>query len=157
MSSFERRYFFLALAALAGCGFTPVYGPGSGAAELRNAVQVGTPDSSNAFLLVRELELRLGAPKEVLYTLAVDVDLDETGGIITTSQDVERFTLDGTASYTLATAEGTTVARGSAQGFTGYSASGTPIATRAARDDAQERLMVILADQIVTRLAAEVS
>ena len=154
MSSFDRRSLILSLAALPACGFTPVYAPGSKAAALRGTVQIGEPDSGNAFQLVRELEIRLGAPAKVAYTLAVSVDLDETGGVITTSQEVERFTISGTAKYTLATLDGASVAKGSARGFTGYSASGTPIATRAARADAQDRLMVILADQIVTRLNA---
>jgi LPS-assembly lipoprotein len=44
------------------------------------------------------------------------------------------------------------VTSGSVDNFTGYSATGTTVATLAAERDAQERLMTILADQIVTRL-----
>ena len=43
---------------------------------------------------------------------------------------------------------------GNVDSFTGYSATGTTVATRAAERDAYERLMTILADQIVTRLEA---
>ena len=48
----------------------------------------------------------------------------------------------------------TTVTSGTVDSFTGYSATGSTVATRAARADAEERLTTILADQIVTRLIA---
>jgi LPS-assembly lipoprotein len=38
--------------------------------------------------------------------------------------------------------------------FTGYSATGTTVATQASKQDAEKRLMVILAEQIITRLYA---
>jgi LPS-assembly lipoprotein len=38
--------------------------------------------------------------------------------------------------------------------FTGYSTFGTPVATQAAERDAEARLMQMLADQMLTRLAA---
>ena len=50
--------------------------------------------------------------------------------------------------------DGAVVTQGNVGGFTGYSATGSTVATTAARTDAQDRLMVILADQIVTRLIA---
>ncbi|MEM9348896.1 MAG: LPS assembly lipoprotein LptE [Pseudomonadota bacterium] len=151
MSSFDRRSLLLALAALSACGFTPVYGPAS---DLRGNVQVGSPNSANAFTLVRQLELRFGPPTTPRYTLAVGVELDEEGSVITRSSEVERFTISGSANFTFATADGELILRGMTRSSTSYSASGTPISARAARDDAQERLMIILADQITARVAA---
>lgn len=150
MSSFSRRSVVLSLAALAACGFEPVYGPAS---ALRGAVQIGAPDSSNAFTLVRALEFRLGAAEAPRYALEISVDLDEEGSVITPTQEIDRFTLTGRAQYRLATLNGDTVTKGEARAFSNYSASDTPMATRAARSDAQARLMEMLADQIVTRLA----
>ncbi|MEM6277307.1 MAG: LPS assembly lipoprotein LptE [Pseudomonadota bacterium] len=154
MSSFSRRSLILSLAALPACGFTPVYGPAS---ALRGTVQVGTPDSSNAFALVRALEFRLGAVEAPRYQLRVGVDLTEEGSVITPTQEIDRFTLTAEARFALETLAGAPVTDGSVRAFSSYSASGTPMATRAARDDAQERLMEILADQIVTRLAGAVA
>jgi len=150
MSWFNRRTLILSLAALPACGFTPVYGP---ATALRGAVRVGAPDSSNAFTLVRALEFRLGPPETPRYDLAVGVNVTEEGSVITSTQEIDRFTLTGNATYALTTLDGSTVTQGSTRAFTNYSASGTPMATRAARADAQDRLMEILADQVVTRLA----
>jgi LPS-assembly lipoprotein len=40
------------------------------------------------------------------------------------------------------------------ESFTAFSAAGSPVATQAAERDAEQRLMTILADQLVTRLIA---
>ena len=157
MSSFNRRTVILTLAALPACGFTPVYAPGSDPAALRGAVSIGAPDSPNAFRLTRALELRLGQATEPEFTLAVDVTLEEEGSVITRTSEIERFTIRGEASYALGAIGGSVITKGATRAFTSYSASGTPVATRAAREDAQERLMVILADRIVSRLAADLS
>jgi len=150
MSSFSRRGLILSLAALPACTFTPVYGPAS---VLQGTVQIGAPDSANAFDLVRALELRLGSAARPRYMLDVQVQLTERGSVITQTQEIDRFSIAGEADYALATLDGAPVTSGAARGFTSYSASGTPIATRSAREDAQARLMVILADGIVARLA----
>jgi len=43
---------------------------------------------------------------------------------------------------------------GSVENFTGFSATGSIVGSITATEDAQERLMVILADQLVTELVA---
>ncbi|MEL6914829.1 MAG: LPS assembly lipoprotein LptE [Pseudomonadota bacterium] len=156
-SRLTRRSLLGGLALLPACGFTPVYAPGTGARALRGSVALGTPDSANAFRLTRALNIRLGDAEAPRFKLAVAADLDEAGSVITRTQEIDRFTLTGTARYTLANLEGGTVAQGDVRGFTAYSASGTTVATRAARADAETRLMEILADRIVTALAAELA
>ena len=47
------------------------------------------------------------------------------------------------------------LATGQVDNFTSYSASGTTVATLAAQRDAEARLMVILADQVINKLTAE--
>ena len=67
--------------------------------------------------------------------------------------DIERYNLVGTADYVLLDkASGAIVASGQVQNFTGYSATGTTVATLAAQRDAADRLMIILADKIVSEL-----
>ena len=46
------------------------------------------------------------------------------------------------------------VQSGEVSTFTAYSTTGSPVATAAARRDAEDRLMVALADQLVSRLLA---
>ena len=60
----------------------------------------------------------------------------------------------GSSDYSLRAADGTTITSGSVSGFTGYSTTGTTVATEAAEADAEERLAVLLADQIMARLMA---
>ncbi|MEL6550615.1 MAG: LPS assembly lipoprotein LptE [Pseudomonadota bacterium] len=156
-SRLTRRSVLGGLALLPACGFTPVFAPGAGATALRGAVVLGTPDSANAFLLTRALRIRLGDVETPRFSLAVDARLTEAGSVITRTQQINRFTLTGTATYTLATTDGAVAAEGEVRGFTAYSASGTTVATRAARADAEARLMEILADRILTALAADLS
>ena len=50
---------------------------------------------------------------------------------------------------------GQKVGAGKVQSFTSYATTGTTVATMTAETDAYKRLMVILADQVVTRLMAQ--
>ncbi len=69
--------------------------------------------------------------------------------------NTRRFDLKGTVDYALRDlTTGQIVTSGKVENFTGYSATGTTVATLAGEQDAQVRLMTILADQIVTRLFA---
>ena len=55
----DRRTFLISLAALGGCGFTPVYGPQGGGSALLDNVALPEPDSPEQYLLHRRLEERL--------------------------------------------------------------------------------------------------
>ncbi|MEM9845210.1 MAG: LPS assembly lipoprotein LptE [Pseudomonadota bacterium] len=151
-----------ALSALAGCGFEPAFGPGGPASKLQGRVRVDDPVGRPAYLLTREIEDRLGiAPPEGaggVYGLGYSVLVDEQAVAISSDNVAQRFNLVGSVTYALRDLDSTAVlVTGQAGHFTSYSASGTPVATQAAARDAEERLMVILADQIVTRLIAESS
>lgn len=158
MSSFDRRAILLSLAALAGCGLRPVYGTGSPALALRGGVQVSTPDSREAFRLKARLEDRLGPPVSPAYRLDVALTLSESPVGVSTGQEITRYTLRGTATYSLTDAvTGQVVDQGEVSNFTGYSATGTSVATLAAERDARDRLAVSLADLILARLMIAVS
>jgi len=154
MSSFDRRLFLLTgLAALAGCGFAPAYGPGGRATALRGRIEVQEPDTRAGYLLTRDLESRLGRSSMARYALVPDIVLDSEAIAIDRRNVAGRFNIIGSVRYTLTDRQtGETVSTGKVDNFTAYSARGTPVATRAARRDAEARLMTILADQLVTRL-----
>jgi LPS-assembly lipoprotein len=141
--------------ALGACGFTPVYAPGGAGAALRGQVLVDPPSDREGFLLVRELENRLGRPTAPTYRLAIELFVEEEALAITAAGDITRYNLVGTATYTLSPlGDDSTVTTGTVNNFTGYSATGSTVETLAAERDARERLMTILADQITTRLYA---
>jgi len=155
MSSYSRRTLVLGLAALAGCGYQPVYAPGGVARDLRGAILVDTPSDPTGFILVNELERRLGEPVSPRYRLSADIAVAEESLGITADQEITRFRLRGRATWAIldpATEE--TLTSGRAESFTSYSATATTVAVRSAKRDAEERLMVILADQIVTRIVS---
>jgi LPS-assembly lipoprotein len=149
-----RRAALLGCLALGGCGFAPAYAPGGGAGALRGTVALTTAtDSAFDYRLRSSLEDRLGRAALPLYDLRVESRIDEVPTAITGGGSVTRFNLTGRADFVL-TEGGTGVerARGSVSSFTGYSATGTTVATRAAAEDAKERLAAMLADLIVNRL-----
>ena len=148
-----RSVVLLVILVLGACGFTPVYGPNGAGALLQNRVLVDKPDDRAGFLLVQRLEERLGRTSDPAYRLAVDLAVREEDRAIDPDGDIRRFHLIGTAEYALREAGTDVVVRtDTVDTFVGYSATGTTVATLSARRDAQERLMTILADQIVLQL-----
>lgn len=156
MSSFDRRTFLIgALALTAGCGFTPAYGPGGDAETLRGSIAVDDPDDPEGFALVRQLEERLGLPEAPRYALSARISIGRDSIGILPDQTITRFNLLGRVDYALTElGTGTPVTGGQVANFTSFSATSTTVATAAAEQDARDRLMVALADQIVSELLA---
>lgn len=153
MSYSDRRAFLFAFAALAGCGFTPVYGPGGTAEGLRGRIDVAAPADEEGFALVRRLEERLGTPEGSDLTLLADIRIKEDSVGFLPDGEISRFNVVGEVSWQLnRVSDDTSIASGSEGGFTSYSATSTTVATSFARRDARRRLMVILADRIATDL-----
>lgn len=151
MWSPDRRHLLLGLAALSGCGFTPVYGPG-GAIRLRGTTQITTPDTVAGFRLRSRLEERLGPAQATRFALTVSLEISTDNVAISEDGDITRITLPGIARYQL-TGDAEPIT-GEVQSFTSYSTTGTTVATQAAAEDAEARLAVILADLILVRLTA---
>lgn len=150
-----RRTLLILPVLLAACGFTPEYAPGGTAATLRGAVSLPEPEDEASYLLVRELEQRLGRVGSPRYDLEFALETVSEGQAVTASGNITRYSLVGSADFTLTDqANGAELAKGSVRNFTGYSATGSTVETRAAERDARARLVVILADQIVARLYA---
>ena len=158
MSSFSRRSFLtLAVAGplLAGCGFTPTYGTSGAAQGLLDQVVVDEPNDNNTYLLVRELENRLGRVSSGKYGLSIAVATEEFSTGKTISGVTSRYDVVGDATFALRDlSSGQVLTSGKTRNYTGYSATSTSVATLAGQTDAYERLMVILSDQIMANLWA---
>lgn len=155
MLSHNRRFMLLAPLALAACGFQPVYGPGGNGTAMQNRVLVDEQHTREGYVLVREIEERLGRSNSPTYGLALNINTVEESLATDLEGNTRRFNLIGTVDYALRDmATGQIVTSGKVENFTGYSATGTTVATLAGEQDAQVRLMTILSDQIVTRLYA---
>ena len=157
MSSFDRRTFLLSFAALAGCGFTPVYGPepaGEGS-DLHGRIDVAEPRDEEGFALVKRLEDRLGLPQTADLALSAEIRVTEDALGFLSDGEISRYNVIGRVDWRLTRAsDGALVATGREKSFTSYSATSTTVATNFAQRDARRRLMVILADRIVTDLIA---
>ena len=152
----RRRLLALAatLPALAACGFRPIYGDTSRATALRGRIAVAPIDGLMGFEMRRRLTERLGATDSAAFRLAVTLDVASQGLAISEQNDISRYNLTGTASYTLTSTAGTILQSARVRAFSAYSATNSPFATQVAEEDARARLATSLADRIVTRILA---
>lgn len=166
LSKFAFGFVLILFTALAGCGYTPAFAPDGPANKLRIQVAMDAPNDRNEFDLVGQLEQRLGHSTAPRFRLSYNIDTSKDGVGVTPGQEIVRFNIFGKVRFTLTDiATGAVLTSGSTDTFTGYSVgsvnvAATPpgtnatIATLSAERDAEARLMVALADQIVTQLIA---
>lgn len=158
MSLSDRRT-FLALCAtlpLAGCNFQPVYGPGGSGTAIRNQIRVADPSTRLEFALVARLDDRIGTGSA--YALDYAIDRSQRNVALDVNETINRINLVGTLSFTVrAAGSGVSVQSGEVSTFTSYATTASPVATESARRDAEDRLAVALADQLVTQLIAGAS
>jgi len=148
----SRCGFFLAALALAGCDLVPVNGANTKFQLLRNTVLVQAPTNRVEFELVRNLEVQLGQAVSKLYDLKYKLSVDEDIVVVSAAQEINRFSLVGLLEYSLVDSGGVVLLTETAKSFTGYSATGTTVATQRSKRDAYDRLMVILAKQVSNSL-----
>ncbi len=145
-----RRVLLLGLLALGGCGFTPIYGTDS---TYRDSITFTADASVAGFLLQERLEDRLGRSAAPRYRMTVAISNSERAASINQDGETDRLNVVGAANWALTDiSSGQVIEAGNVQAFTGYSASGSTVATQSARDDAVARLSVILADMIISRI-----
>lgn len=157
MSSYSRRILILLPFVLAACGFTPVYGPDGAGSALYGKVALVAPANEESYLLYRNLEERLGRAEAPRFRLAIKPSIERQGQAVTATGAITRFSMIGRATFSLHNlSDDSVVTSGNVENFTGYSATGSTVETFAAENDARERLMTIMADQIVARLYASV-
>lgn len=141
--------------ALAACGFSPAYAPGGSGSALQNTILAAEPRDKPAFDLVERIEERLGPSDAPRFGLSYAIKLKTVGVAISTANAITRYNLTGAVDWQLTdAATGARLTGGRAENFTSYSATGSTIAGLAAEEDAAQRLMRILADQIVSQLLA---
>ena len=146
------------LLALAGCGFTPLYDEGTPAAAMGGQVAVDVIDGAAGFVMRERLVTRLGAAEAPTHRLAVDLEFETVGVALNTQGVTTRFNTIARAAYALVPlGGGQAVEAGQVRAVSGFSAPDLPAATAFATEvagrDAERRLAVTLADQIVLRLA----
>jgi len=145
----------LCILGLSACGYTPVYAPGGAGDGLAGSILVQEPGRENEYTFATRLEERFGRSQGARYRLDYSITTDTEGVGRTPEQQITRFNVTGTARYqVIDTASGTAVHSGEVESFTGYSATIPLAGARAATRDANERLMVILADQVAVRVLA---
>ena len=142
----------MAALALAGCDLVPVNGANTKFQLLRNTVLVQAPTNRVEFELVRNLEVQLGQATSKLYDLQYKLSVDEDIVVVSAAQEINRFSLVGLLEYSLVDSGGVVLLTETAKSFTGYSATGTTVATQRSKRDAYDRLMVILAKQVSNSL-----
>ncbi len=148
-----RRALLLAALALAGCGFVPIHGPESGAGALRGATAITVPQTVEGYRLLARLDDRLGPVAVARWHLTVTLEVASETAAVSATGVISRTNLTGEAAYRLTDLAGALLAEGRVSGFTGFGTGGSTVATGAAEADARDRLAVILADAILTRLS----
>jgi LPS-assembly lipoprotein len=157
MSSSDRRAVLglLAVLPLAACGFTPVLAPGGSGQVLNGTILADAPEDRLEFAFATRIEDRLGRASAAHWALGYTIATDEVALAVSPENATSRFNVTGRLLWSIRPMGGDApVMSGSLESFTAYSATSTTVATRSARRDAEERLMVILADQLVTQLYA---
>ncbi|MEO0912182.1 MAG: LPS assembly lipoprotein LptE [Pseudomonadota bacterium] len=157
MSWSDRRTLLSGLAAalaLQGCGFTPLYGPNSPATRLQNSIAIAPLEGRFGFEMRQQLEARLGPADAPRYLLDITPQLTSVGSAIRSDNTITRVNVTGRAAVVLTDFNGEApLFTANLRNFTAYSTTASAFATDIARQDAERRLAIALADQIVLRLA----
>lgn len=149
----SRRAALIGLFCVAGCGFTPAYGPGGAARRWQDAVAVNAPSTAFGFRMRQRLVDTFGVADVPRYTLAVVSRTAPVAATVTEAGDITRINLTGNAQWSLTDIQTEAVVQeGLVQTFTSYSATGSTVATQAAEGDARDRLAAALADLIVQQM-----
>ena len=156
MTIARRSFIALSLAiGLTACGFTPLYAPGEAGDRLRGQLTPTEPPDRRSFDFAAQIETRLGRVADGQFRLTYQIGVTFEDQAITDEQEIQRIAVLGTVDYTVVeAATGRTLTSGRLTGFTGYNTTDTTIAAATAAADAEQRLMVILADNVVAELTA---
>jgi LPS-assembly lipoprotein len=160
MSSSDRRTALALLAALplAACGFAPVHGPGGAGDALRGRILADAPNTRLAYAFVARFEDRLGRAEAPAWALGYTIATREIAVGVSADNVTTRYNLTGRLTWSIRPMGGDEpVLSGAEESFTAFSATGSAVSTLTARRDAEDRLMAIIADHLVTRLYAEVA
>lgn len=139
---------------LAGC-FRPMLAEDTTAAAIRGRIALPPIDGRFGYHLVGRLEERLGAPRDPEYRLEVSLTSRDRGLAITQDNTVTRRRLETSAVWRVVPrGETTPVLRGRDIARSGYNATSSLYATRAAAETAERRLAEVLAERISREILA---
>lgn len=145
---------------LTGCGFRPLYGEGTaGSAENLASIRVAPIQDRIGQKLYTLLQERLtprGTPARPDYTLEVRLNEAVQDLAIRKDESATRSNLIINASYTLTATERNSPRRlvGTATSYNSYDRVTSEFATLSAQEDARDRALRTVADEIRTRIAA---
>lgn len=150
----NRRLFCLSTTVLlTGCGFQPVYGPNGSAEALRGSILIDEPNDKNSYDLTNNLVDRIGSANSPRFGLSYVIVTEVDALAITQAQETTRYNVLGKVAFALRDLSSDAVlTKGTAENFTSFGATSNTVSTRSAREDAFERLMVILANDITEHL-----
>ena len=153
-----RTMILCAALVLGGCGLQPLYGGGesSSVAQGLRSIQVGTIPGQVGWLMRNALVDRLGGERGTASAYRLDVELEDniTGFGIRGDSATTRERRSLRARYRLVDlANGAVVLDATAGSDAGIDVVSSEYATVAAEQSAGERLSLVVADQIVARLA----
>ncbi|MEM5544802.1 hypothetical protein WNY61_18885 [Sulfitobacter sp. AS92] len=147
-------YYFIAIFMILGlgaCGFEPTYASGSQLGRDLENIKLVAPTNREEYIFTRSFERRLGRNLGASTTLRYNISIYDQG------LDVSDMNIShkvGNVSYQLIDeTNGDVITSGKVDSFTSYSSEGT--LSVAAQDDASERLLIILADKVISRLTAQ--
>lgn len=152
----SRRRFLVGLAAfpLAGC-FRPMLAEDTASSTLRGRIALPPINGRFGYHLVGRLEERLGAPQDPEFRLEVALRSQDRGLAITQDNTVTRRRLETSAVWRVVRkGETRPVLRGRDVARSGYNATSSLYATRAAAETAERRLAELLAERISREILA---
>ena len=146
----------LALPALAGCGFTPLYAAAGVSAGLKG-VDIVTPEGRTGHLLSEDLQDDFAVNREhpPLYRLALAVDETRYARGLSTEQLATWYELSVRVSYSLIEiSTGKTLTAGMTPVSVSYDAANDPYAGIVAQQDGQKRAAAEAAQRIRIQVAS---
>jgi LPS-assembly lipoprotein len=147
----------VALAALAGCGFKPMYAPSAGGDAIIGAVSVGEVSGKSGHAFRTELVRLLAAEGPTTRRLEVTVGEQVAPLGLRVDESASRADLVLAAGYTLYDSDGREIVKGSASATASYDIPVAAYGAAAAQDDARERAGVLLAQRVRTDLAMKLA
>lgn len=145
--------------ALAGCGYHPLYGNRADAVKSGDLSQIyvaAIPDRTGQQLrnyLLDQVNAE-GQPSRPIYTLQVSLGIAATGVSLSRDNTNSRTNITATARYSLTdTATGKTLFASTSRGTDSYDVLLSDFATLSSRDDAVNRALREVADDMGTQLS----
>jgi LPS-assembly lipoprotein len=153
-----KRFIVLVALALAGCGFSPMYGQLQGGQPVIGPVVVAPIDGLAGHILKRELDRLLAVEQGQGTPLYLEIGIAESvsGLGYRVDESSTRADFNLTANYVLRFQDGKTV-RGSVRSNVTYDIPAVAFGEIAAQDDARERAAEVLAHRMRAELAMRVS